>query len=377
MTRLCAVYGVTRAGYYAWRQRPESAHAAQDRDLQQRIQRLFQQHRGTYGSPRIHRALQAEGCAVSRRRVARLMRAAGLRARVVRIYRANPRLHRFYGQHPNRLWTRVATRPNQIWVGDITYLPVVGRWRFLAVVLDQCSRRLLAWTLGRTRDARLTRTVLDAAVRRRRPRAGLVFHSDRGSEYAAQAFRAASRVFEPDVIDGVTTGTSEAVRAGSRLVRIAQSGLLRNYALLLTTMGEPLVIPALNRDGDTLSDLVMQMFGTIAGAESTLLAFAEDGKVAVAMTEAPHGTAPALEGKNVANPMAMILAVASLLGYMQGEPAHVASRAVYESALEAVSDGIRTADLSGHVSTTEFTDEVIRRVRTKIDVWSALADIDR
>ena len=149
------------------------------------------------------------------------------------------------------------------------------------------------------------------------------------------------------------------------------------YALLLTTMGEPLVIPALNRDGDTLSDLVMQMFGTIAGAESTLLAFAEDGKVAVAMTEAPHGTAPALEGKNVANPMAMVLAVASLLGYMPGEPAHVASRAVYESALEAVSDGIRTADLSGHSSTTEFTDEVIRRVRTKIDVWSALADIDR
>lgn len=189
MTRLCAVYGVTRAGYYAWRQRPESVRSAQDRELQRRIQRLFQQHRGTYGSPRIHRALHAEGCAVSRRRVERLMRTAGLRARVVRIYRANPRLHRFYGQHPNRLWTRVATRPNQIWVGDITYLPVGGRWRFLAVVLDQCSRRVLAWTLGRTRDARLTRTVLDAAVRRRRPRAGLVFHSDRGSEYAAQAFR--------------------------------------------------------------------------------------------------------------------------------------------------------------------------------------------
>jgi len=107
----------------------------------------------------------------------------------VQIYRANPRLHRFYGQHPNRLWTRVATRPNQIWVGDITYVPVVGRWRFLAVVLDQYSRRVLAWMLGRTRDAHLTRAVLDAAVRRRRPRAGLVFHSDRGSEYAAQAFR--------------------------------------------------------------------------------------------------------------------------------------------------------------------------------------------
>lgn len=189
MTRLCAVYGVTRAGYYAWRQRPESARSAQDRELQRRIQRLFQQHRGTYGSPRIQRALQAEGCAVSRRRVERLMRTAGLRARVVQIYRANPRLHRFYGQHPNRLWARVATRPNQIWVGDITYVPVVGRWRFLAVVLDQYSRRALAWALGRTRDARLTRTVLDAAVRRRRPRTGLVFHSDRGSEYAGHAFR--------------------------------------------------------------------------------------------------------------------------------------------------------------------------------------------
>src|SRR5258707_10990530 len=93
------------------------------------------------------------------------------------------------------------------------------------------------------------------------------------------------------------------------------------YALLLATTGEALVIPALNRDGDTLSDLVMQMFGTIAGAESVLLAFNDEGTVTVAMTEAPHGTAPALEGKNVANPMAMILAVGSLLAYMQGEAA--------------------------------------------------------
>jgi isocitrate/isopropylmalate dehydrogenase len=149
------------------------------------------------------------------------------------------------------------------------------------------------------------------------------------------------------------------------------------YALLLATTGESLVIPALNRDGDTLSDLVMQMFGTIAGAESTLLAFQDSGAISVVMTEAPHGTAPALQGKNVANPMAMILAVASLLGYMKGEEAHRASRAIYESALEAVSDGVRTADLSGHTSTSDFTDEVIRRVRTKIDVWSALADIER
>src|SRR6202022_2502101 len=149
------------------------------------------------------------------------------------------------------------------------------------------------------------------------------------------------------------------------------------YALLLATTGESLVIPALNRDGDTLSDLVMQMFGTIAGAESTLLAFNEAGAVTVAMTEAPHGTAPSLQGKNVANPMAMILAVASLLGYMKGDEPHTASRAIYESALEAVSDGVRTADLGGHASMTDFTDEVIRRVRTKIDVWSSLADVGR
>ncbi len=149
------------------------------------------------------------------------------------------------------------------------------------------------------------------------------------------------------------------------------------YALLLSTTGESLVIPALNRDGDTLSDLVLKMFGTIAGAESVLLAFDDAGAVTVAMTEAPHGTAPALQGKNVANPMAMILAVASLLGYMKSDGAHHASRVIYEAALEAVSDGVRTADLGGHASTTDFTDEVIRRVRLKIDVWSALADVER
>lgn len=117
------------------------------------------------------------------------MRDAGLRARVARVYRANPALHRFFGQHPNRVPRGGARRADEVWVGDLTYVPVGGRWRFLAVVVDQYSRRVLAWTLGRRRDARLTRTVLDAAVRRRRPRRGLIFHSDRGSEYVAAAFR--------------------------------------------------------------------------------------------------------------------------------------------------------------------------------------------
>jgi transposase InsO family protein len=183
------VYGVTRAGYYAWRRRPESAHAEQDRQLTEYITRLFHQHRGCYGSPRIYRDLRAQGWRVSRRRVERLMRAAGLRARVVRIYRANPALHRFYGQHPNRVGRMRAGRPNEIWVGDVTYLRVGRQWRFLAVVLDQCSRRVLAWSVGSRRDSQLTCSVLNAAARRRRPEQGVIFHSDRGSEYVSAAFR--------------------------------------------------------------------------------------------------------------------------------------------------------------------------------------------
>ena len=189
MTRLCALYGVTAAGYYAWRRRPESTHAVQDRKLTRRITALFTAHRGRYGSPRIYRALRGEGWRVSRRRVERLMGTAGLRARVARVYRANPKLHRFFCQHPNRLPRGGARRPDQVWVGDITYLSVGGQWRFLAVVLDQCSRRVLAWRLGRRRNAQLTRAVFDAAMRRRRPPGSLVFHSDRGSEYAAAVFR--------------------------------------------------------------------------------------------------------------------------------------------------------------------------------------------
>jgi isocitrate/isopropylmalate dehydrogenase len=179
------------------------------------------------------------------------------------------------------------------------------------------------------------------------------------------------------VYEGMFKEELDAAAARHPDVRYEPQLIDATYALLLATTGDALVIPALNRDGDTLSDLVMQMFGTIAGAESTLLAFDDTGAVKVAMTEAPHGTAPALAGKNVANPMAMLMAVASLLGYMKGEQPRRASRAVYEAALEAVSDGVRTADLGGQASTTDFTAEVIRRVKTKVDVWSALADIER
>jgi isocitrate dehydrogenase (NAD+) len=144
------------------------------------------------------------------------------------------------------------------------------------------------------------------------------------------------------------------------------------YALLLDASGEALVIPCLNRDGDVMSDLVLKMFGSIAGAESQILALDNDFKVKVVVTEAPHGTAPALQGKNVANPMAMILAGAALLSHLDDPNAQRASRAIYEATLEAVHHGSKTADLGGHATTTEFTDDVISRVRTKIDVWESL-----
>jgi isocitrate dehydrogenase (NAD+) len=148
------------------------------------------------------------------------------------------------------------------------------------------------------------------------------------------------------------------------------------YAGLLTGAADaPLVIPALNRDGDCLSDLVMPMFGSIAGAESVLLAFDEGFDVTVAMAEAPHGTAPALLGKDIANPMAMLLACGAVLHYAAESGvagAELASRATYEGVLETVATGVRTPDLGGHAGTTEFTDEVVRRVRTKVDVWSAM-----
>ena len=145
------------------------------------------------------------------------------------------------------------------------------------------------------------------------------------------------------------------------------------YAGLLTGATEtPLVIPALNRDGDCLSDMVLPMFGSIAGAESVLLAFDDDYEVDVAMAEAPHGTAPSLMGKDLANPMAMLLACGAVLGYAGTAGADLASRAIYESVLETVATGTRTVDLGGHATTTEFTDAVVEKVRTKVDVWSSL-----
>ena len=144
------------------------------------------------------------------------------------------------------------------------------------------------------------------------------------------------------------------------------------FALLISSSGAPMVIPALNRDGDILSDLVLPLFGSIAGSESLLVAFGDDYVPSALVAEAAHGTAPSLEGKDVANPMAMILAGAALLSHADDELTQAAGRAIREACIEAVADGIRTADLHGHSTMSEFTDEVITRTRTKLEVWATL-----
>ena len=178
---------MTTAGFYAWRRRGESTHAEQDRVLSTEIMRLFVQHKERYGSPRLYRLLVNAGWSVSRRRVARLMRAAGLRAKAVRGYRAKVNVHHQYARHPNLLWTTRVDKSNQAWVGDITYFKVAGSWRYLAIVMDLFSRRILAWSLTRRRTATVTCAVLVQATRHR-PGRGVIFHSDRGSEYMGAPF---------------------------------------------------------------------------------------------------------------------------------------------------------------------------------------------
>ena len=153
------------------------------------IVRLFRRHAGRYGSPRIHHALCEAGWTISRRRVARLMRVAGLRAKAVQGYRAKVKIHQLYSRHPNLIWKTKVTHMNQVWVGDITFLRVAAGWRYLAIVMDQFSRRILGWTLTQRRTSAVTCQVLNKAAASR-PTRRVIFHSDRGSEYMGAAFGA-------------------------------------------------------------------------------------------------------------------------------------------------------------------------------------------
>jgi isocitrate/isopropylmalate dehydrogenase len=222
------------------------------------------------------------------------------------------------------------------------------------------------WREGEGEDEAAFRT---ERIERRICHAVAEFAFRLAEETGAKVFGGPKFTVSP-VYEGMLKEEMDAAAARHPAVPYEPQLIDATFALLVASSGDPLVIPALNRDGDILSDLVLPLFGSIAGSESLLVGFGDDYVPRVVLAEAAHGTAPSLQGKNVANPMAMILAGAAVLSYAPegAEPA----RAIREGCLEAVADGVRTADLGGHAGTSEFTDEVIRRTRQKLEVWATL-----
>lgn len=164
---MCKQLEVSRSGFYAWLKRAPSVHQRRDQSLARRIETHFEESAGTYGSPRIHALLRREGERVARKRVVRLMQQGHLRARASRIYRRipSPVLERL--GIANQARERAVTGPDQVWRGDVTYIKVPGGWRYLAVVLDQYSRRLLGFKLGSQHNAELTLAALRMALAKR------------------------------------------------------------------------------------------------------------------------------------------------------------------------------------------------------------------
>jgi putative transposase len=187
---MCELHGVTRSGFYAWRKRQPSQRAQDDQALRERVCQIHADSRGFYGSPRVVGQLRLDGRSVGRRCVARLMREAGLQGRSARLYRHSKVLQRaFYAGVPYLPESATTQRQDQVWVGDVTYLKVAGQWRYMAAVMDKHTRRIVGWSLGPRRDAALTREALVQSAWSRCVSPGVVFHSDRGIEFANFEFR--------------------------------------------------------------------------------------------------------------------------------------------------------------------------------------------
>ena len=185
---MCRVLGVSTSGYYAWRKRPPSRRAQQDKALSERIRAIHEQSRQTYGARRVQAELRAQGVVVSQRRVARLMRALGLVGVTRRKRRNTTRRDPQAAVAPDRVKRRFeAAEPNRLWVADITYVPTQEGFVFLAMVLDVFSRKIVGWAMSARQTVELVRSALDLALETRAAQ-GVVFHSDRGSQYTALAF---------------------------------------------------------------------------------------------------------------------------------------------------------------------------------------------
>ena len=191
---MCGHFGVTRSGFYAWCKRLPSLRRICDDALLHEVHAAHSSSRCIYGAPRVMHALRHQGIPIGQRRVARLMRLAHLQGRSARIYRRSRTASKaFFTSVPNRQRSVVPSRCNQVWVGDVTYLRVCHQWHYLAVVMDKFSRRIVGWSLSNLRDAALTSHTLSSAIALRNPAPGLIFHSDRGIEYAAHHFKALLR----------------------------------------------------------------------------------------------------------------------------------------------------------------------------------------
>ena len=188
---LCDVLGVSPAGYYAWRSRPESRRSAANRDLVDDIRRVHRDTRGRYGSPRIHVELKAQGRGASRGRIERLMRRHGIRAIMPRPRRVRTTDSRHGLPIAPNLLDRnfIATAANQIWLADITYIETDQGWLYLAAVMDLYSRRIVGWAMADHLRADLPLAALRMAISAQRPSAGLIHHSDRGVQYASTDYR--------------------------------------------------------------------------------------------------------------------------------------------------------------------------------------------
>lgn len=190
LTRLCQTLGVSRSGYYAWRRRPASPRTRANARLVAQMQQLHRQMKERYGAVKLWRALLASGVACGRHRVARLRRQYGLMARRVRRFRVVIEHHQFAPPAPNRLQQIfVAPAPNRIWAGDLTAIATRAGWVYLAVILDLYSRRVIGWAMSPRPDQHVALTALQMAMTHRRPRPGLIHHSDQGATYTSVAYQ--------------------------------------------------------------------------------------------------------------------------------------------------------------------------------------------